>query len=187
MRASAILLSRLFDPIVVGPLSVLLVIVMAMINGYDWWILMMVMIVNVIVPVFYIGYRYLSKGGDWDIRDRKERQPLYIAYASGQLVVLILVYMWGATKLAGWLGFILVTLTVFGMINSRYKISIHAGVNMLLVMLMWLFFGYSYWWLIIIPLLVSWSRVYLGFHTWGQVGLGMIVPLMCAVGLQLLF
>ena len=38
------------------------------------------------------------------------------------------------------------------------------------------FFGWEYWWIWLIPIVVGWARIQEDHHTVGQVALGLLVP-----------
>jgi len=78
------------------------------------------------------------------------------------------------------------TAIVFGVITTFWTISLHAGVNAVLITTINMFYGWHYYWLYGLLYLVMWARVYQKHHTWAQVVVGAgMGTLMIIIGLRL--
>ena len=176
MRLVARVIAKVFDPVIVIPLIILGIGLMAVVNGYNWEFLIVLMFLDAVVPGTYVIVRYIKKGHDWDIRDRKERIPLYgLTVASHLLGVLAAYYMDIHPMAEILLGLWLLSL-IFAVITYFWKISVHAGVNSVLAFFVIFFFGWEYWWIWLIPVMVGWARIEDNHHSVGQVVLGLLVP-----------
>lgn len=168
--------SRILDPVWEIPLALLLAIAFAADAGLRWRFLGVILFIDAIIPmIFFLTMLYHRQITDWDMQKRGERLPIYvftlichmgglgIAHAAGkdELVAILLVYY-----LIG---------IVFVLVTRWWKISIHAGVNAVLITSLNVFYGWQYWWLYLILPLVMWARVYQKHHTWAQVVAGAVL------------
>jgi membrane-associated phospholipid phosphatase len=182
-RSLALVLSRIFDPILVIPGILVMVVGLAMINGYEWWFLAVLLALDGGIPGAYVMWRYMANGGtDWDIRDRRERRGVYALTIAAHFIGLAFVYYFGSALLFMILLVLWLVAISFAAITWYWKISVHAGVNSTLAVLVTYFFGWATAWIWLIPLGVSWSRVYLGHHTLTQVLVGLVVPVIILGG-----
>ena len=79
----------------------------------------------------------------------------------------------GKTELASILLVFWSLAVVFAVVTYFWKISVHAGVNGVMLAFFNHFWGWeSYWWLTLVFLLVLWSRVEIKKHSWLQVMVG---------------
>lgn len=167
-------MSRLFDPVVEIPLMLSVTVWWALTNGLRWRFLLFLLLVDALAPAIYMFYG-LRKGfiSDWDISKRGERYRLYLVTILAHLVGVIFAFLIGKTEL----GLILLVFwslaVVFALVTYYWKISVHAGVNGVMLAFFNHFWGWSnYWWLILVLLLVLWARVEIKKHNWLQVTIG---------------
>jgi len=160
-----------FDPVVEIPLVLFSVVWMALVNGLRWRFLIFVFVVDMLIPAGYMLWG-LKRGSlsDWDISKRQERVRLFSLTVVMHAVTVVYAFVLGKTEL-GLLLLVLWSLAiVFASITFVWKISVHAGVNGVLLTFFNHFWGWdNYWWLVIILLLVLWSRVEIKKHSWKQV------------------
>ncbi len=123
-----------------------------------------------IVPatVFRFWYKY-KLGVDWDIRDRKKRMlPLLL-----QLVFLaagIAIFArWNNPVIINIFITLLVWLTGFFLITTKWKISGHTSTLALVTGLIISWYGWAWWPILLIVPFVSWARVKTRDHTTLQV------------------
>lgn len=177
----ALLVSRVFEPVIEIPAAIVLAVLFAVSNNFRWRFLVIILLIDAVMPfVFYLHLLMKKEISNWDVTNRKERVPLYlftlIAHGVGLILALILA-KGDLTKIL--LVFYLVAVVFFG-VTTFWKISVHAGVNAVLVTFINILFGWQYWYLYVVVVLVGWSRVRNGHHTWMQVTMGAVVG---AVGL----
>mgnify|MGYP001604070827 FL=1 len=77
---------------------------------------------------------------------------------------------------------------VFAVITLFWKISVHAGVNAVMVAYFNHYWGWhNYWWLVIVLVLVLWARLEMKKHTFAQLLVGTVLALVWVeVGLRYL-
>lgn len=136
---------------------------------------------------FFIGIKK-GKFSDWDITNKTERRSIYyfavVSHLLGVLSTLYLhQYVLFRLLLVMW-----VVAIVFMSVNLYWKISVHAGINALLMLVLNEFWGFRDWsWMLFVLLLVLWSRVYLKKHTMTQVVAGAMTAYFLGwVGLKVL-
>lgn len=176
MKSFALLVSRVFDPIVEIPLLFGLAVWYAYVNGHSWLFLAVLLFINAVLP-FLFFLHLLKKGevGDWDITRRRERIPVYGFALTTQLAGIGLALVTGRMEVAQillifWLlGIIFFTLTLF------WKVSVHAGVNSALATFLYLVGGNQFLWVYLVLLPVGWARVRGGHHTISQFVFGAVL------------
>ena len=123
---------------------------------------------------------------DWDIQSRVQRIPLYLFTMVCHLGGLWLAHEVGKSELAVILAIFYVIGIIYVLITLRWKISIHAGTNAVLITSINMFYDWKYWYLYSLLGLVMWARVYQKHHSWGQVVAGAALGGgMVALGLSL--
>jgi len=145
-------------------------------GGMRWRALILIMIVDGVLPLIFMLVA-LSKGhiSNWDMRERRERVPLYLFTLFVHGVGILVADYLGKGDLARILLVFWVVAVVFAMITTRWKISLHAGVNSVLVVFVNMIYGWRYWWLLGLIPLVAWARVIDRHHTWRQVLAGAVI------------
>jgi len=168
--------SRVFDPVWEIPLALLLAVVFAMTEGLRWRFVGLLLFVDAVVPmVFFLMMLYHKQIKDWDIQNRLERVPLYIFTMVCHLGGMWLAHELGKGELVSILLVYYVVAIVFLVITLFWKISLHTGVNAVLITSINCFLGWQYWYLYGILLVVGWARVYQKHHTWQQAALGALI------------
>lgn len=182
------LVSRVFDPVIEIPLMLFLVTWMALANGLRWRFLVFLLIFDALLPAIYmVAGLKTKKISDWDMTRKEERRGLYAFTALVHFFGVVYAYFLGKVELAAVL-FVLWSLAiVFAAVTYFWKISAHAGVNAVLLVLVNHYFGWNrFWWLAIILLVVLGARVVIKKHTWGQVLAGAgVAAVWVEVGLRL--
>lgn len=180
--------SRVLDPVWEIPLALLLAIGFAVKEGLRWRFLGLILFVDAVVPmIFFLTMLYHKQLSSWDMDKRLQRLPIYIFTMFCQLGGLWLAHELGKTAFVQILLVYLAIGVVFVAVTSVWKISIHAGVNAVLITSLNMFYGWHYIWLYGLLALVMWARVYQKHHTWAQVIAGSILgAFMVAVGLRLM-
>lgn len=187
MRSAAWIISRIFDPVVVVPVIIFGVVSLAFVNGFNWQVMVTLLLLDAVLPGSYVVVRYVrNKGKDWDIRSREERLPLFALTVAAHLLGVLYVYWLGLESLALVLFCLWLLAVVYAMVTMFWKISIHAGVNSTLATLVFLF-GFELWWVWLIPVVVGWARIVERHHTWQQVVVGSFVPPVLLSGLFRIF
>ncbi|MBI3954576.1 hypothetical protein HY333_00885 [Candidatus Collierbacteria bacterium] len=188
MKKLAWAISRIFDPVIEIPILLSVATWFALTNGLRWRFLIFLLVVDALLPLFYLIYG-LKKGkiSDWDMTKREERQGIYIFTAIVHLIGVVYAYALGKTGLAGILLVFWSAAVIFALITTKWKISVHGGVNGAALSFFNHFWGWQYyWWLVIVLLLVLWSRVEIKKHSWAQVLVGASLAIVIVeVGLRL--
>lgn len=183
------ILSRVFDPVFEIPLLLGAAVFYALQNGMRWRFLLVLLVVDAFFPFLMMVWSY-SRGkiSDWDVTKREQRYGLYFWTLTCHLFGLVLAIYTGKILLVKILFIFWLLALLFAVTTVFWKISVHAGVNGALVAFFNYFFGWDkYWWLIIVLLLVLWSRVEIKKHTPAQVFWGASLALgLTTVGLTLL-
>lgn len=137
-----------------------------------------------LLPILFVAYR-LRTGqiSDLHMNTTQERRLPYLVSVAGAVGAALLISIFNGPDLLICLSvFSVVELGLFAIINSSWKISIHAASIAAATVIVGLVFGPMYG-LLLLPLvaLVSWVRLYLRRHTPAQVtaglALGLLIPL----------
>ena len=180
--------SRVLDPVWEIPIAIMLAIVFAVKEGLRWRFLGLILFIDAVVPmIFFLTMLYHRQLSNWDMDKRGQRMPIYIFTLICHMGGLWLAHELGKTQLVLILLVYYVIGVVFVGVTSRWKISIHAGVNAVLITSLNMFYGWRYAWLYLLLYLVMWARVYQKHHTWAQVLAGAVLGGgMVGVGLALI-
>ena len=165
--------SRVLDPVWEIPISILVAIGFAVQEGLRWRFLGLLLFIDVVVPmIFFFTMLYHRQIKDWDIQSRVQRIPLYLFTMVCHLGGLWLAHEVGKSELAVILAIFYVIGIIYVLITLRWKISIHAGTNAVLITSINMFYDWKYWYLYSLLGLVMWARVYQRHHSWAQVVAG---------------
>lgn len=165
--------SRLLDPAWEIPAAILLAVAFAMQEGLRWRFLGLLLFIDGVVPMIFFLTMLLNKQiKDWDIQKRAQRIPLYMFTLICHLGGIWLAHELGKSDLVSILVVFYLVAVVFGATTMFWKISLHAGVNAVLITTINIFYGWRYLWLYGLLCLVMWARVHLKHHTWAQVVTG---------------
>lgn len=168
--------SRALDPVWEIPIAILLAIAFAVREGLRWRFLGLILFIDAVVPmIFFLIMLYHRQIKDWDIQNRAQRIPLYLFTLICHLGGLWLAHELGKAELVNVLSVFYGVAIVFFVITLKWKISLHAGVNAVLITTINMFYDWQYAWLYILLYLVMWARVYQKHHTWAQVILGALL------------
>ena len=179
--------SRVLDPVWEIPGAIVLAVTFAMQEGLRWRFMGLLLFIDGVVPMIFFLTMLLNKQiKDWDIQKRAQRIPLYLFTLVCHLGGIWLAHELGKSELVSILLVYYATAIVFGVITTFWKISLHAGVNAVLITTINMFYGWHYYWLYGLLYLVMWARVYQKHHTWAQVVVGAgMGTLMIIIGLRL--
>jgi hypothetical protein len=188
MNKFAVVVSRVFDPVIEIPLLLVGASYYALTNGLRWRFLVFLLVVDALFPLLYILWgRATKRISDWDMTKRSERTGIYVFTVIVHFTGVIYALMLGKTMMAGVLFVFWSMAVVFALVTMKWKISVHAGVNAAVVAFFNHWLGWSnYWWLVLVLVLVLWSRVEMKKHTPLQVMVGAAVALVWVeMGLRL--
>ncbi len=181
------LVSRIFDPVVEIPVLLSATAWIALTNGLRWRFLVMLIVVDVGIPAAYMLNGLRTKViSDWDMTKRQERFKVFLLTVFCHLFGAVAALAVGKIYLFKILILFWLLAVVFAVITWLWKISVHAGVNAALVAFFNHYYGWDrYWWLVLILIVVLWSRVTIKKHNWWQVLAGAVVALVwMSLGLQ---
>lgn len=182
-------ISRIFDPVIEIPVLLAAAAWIALTNGLRWRFLVFLLVIDAVLPFLYMQWGLRTgRIKDWDMTDRKQRFELYFFTIFAHLFGVVAAYAIGKTELFEILLIFWSLALIYGVITLFWKISIHAGTNAALLAFFNHFYGWDkYWWLVLVLVIVLWSRVKTKKHTWSQVGWGSVIALgWVSVGLQLI-
>lgn len=187
-KTLATVVSRVFDPVWEIPGAIALAVAFAVHEGLRWRFVGLLLFIDAIVPlIFFLTMLYHKQIKDWDIQKRAERIPLYLFTLICHLGGLWLAYELGRSELFSILAVYYAVAIIFFTITLKWKISIHMGVNAVLLTTINHFYGYQYYWLYALLFLVGWARVYQKHHTWQQAIMGAVLGGgLVGVGLRIL-
>lgn len=175
----ALVISRVFDPMIEIPILLFLAVYLAISNGLRWRFFVFLVGVDAMLPALYLFYG-LRKGfiSDWDVTNRKERYGLYFFTVMAHLFGVMTAYFLGKQELFELLLVFWTLAVVFALTTAIWKISVHAGTNAAMLAVFNHYYGWDkYWWLVIVLGLVGWSRVVMKKHSWAQVLVGSALSL----------
>lgn len=166
----------MFDPTIGIPIAIFLAIWIAISEGLRWRFLGLLIFIDLVMPfIFMMTMLYHRQISEFDIRKREQRIPLYVFAMMCHLAGAWLASSVGKTELAAILTVFWILGAVFTIVTYFWKISLHGGVNAVLIMFINVLFGWSYWYLFAILPIVGWARVAGKHHTWPQYIAGAVV------------
>jgi hypothetical protein len=162
------IISVFLDPLVEGPL--LLAILFLTKSMAPVWVLALVILVDTLVPVFFLGYG-LKKGfiSDWETSKRRERHKLNFLCLLITLANLFLFYLFGDLFLLRLFLVFLVLMAFYTLITFFWKISGHMTANTAFYLALNIFFGWRFWWLLFLLPVVAWARLVRNRHNVWQI------------------
>lgn len=172
-------ISRVLDPLLEVPVAIMLAVYVAVSEGIRWRFLGLLLFVDLVVPfVFFLTMLYHKQITSWDVRERRERIPLYFFTMLCHLGGVWLAHELGKTELSANLLAFWLTGMVFAVTTTFWKISLHAGVNAFLITLIIRTMGVAWLPLVLIMPLVYWARIVDKHHTPWQLAAGTILGIM---------
>lgn len=188
MRLFARIISRIFDPVIIIPLILAGTVSLAYLNGFRWRFFALIFFLDAVVPGLVFIYLLLRRGiSEWDIRDRKQRLPLFAVTIFCHGVGVAVSFLLDRHPLAEILLILWLMSIVYFVITHHWKVSIHAGVNATLATMVYWFVSTTYWWVWLVPVAVSIARIIDHNHTPWQVTIGLVIPPVMLSGLFYLF
>lgn len=187
LTTGAEVLSRVMDPVWEIPVAILIAIRFAVIEGFRWRFLGIVLFVDAVMPmIFFLTMLQHKQIKDWDIQNRRQRIPLYLFTLVCHLGGVWLAHELGKTELVEILLVYYLIAIGFFLTTLFWKISLHAGVNAVLITSINVFYNWKYWWLYGLLILVMWARVYQKHHSLVQVLVGAaIATIITFIGLSI--
>lgn len=129
-----------------------------------------------LMPILFVVYRLQTgKISDLHMNTTQERRLPYLVSVFGTLAALTIVILFDGPDLLLCLSvFSAIELSILGLINDFWKISIHTASISATAVIVSLVYGLGFG-LLLLPLvlLVTWLRLYLRRHTITQVGAGL--------------
>ena len=189
MKRIAWIISRIFEPIWEAPLLVGMSVWYTTAPEMHFKLMSLLLITDVIIPGVFLAYLLVGKKvSDWDFTNRHERKKAYLFVVIFHLIGIVSVALLKQYLLAELLLVLWVITVAFMLINRYWKISVHAGVNALLMVFLNSLFGWKvFGWMSVVLILVLWSRVKIRKHTVTQVMIGAALAMALAeLGLRLL-
>lgn len=171
MKKLAYIISRVFDPIIEIPLVLFVLTWYSLTNGLRFRFLIFLFIFDALLPALYMLWGLWTKRiSDWDMTKRKERAGIYRFVVLTHAFGVVYAFFLGKIELAAVLLIFWTLAAVFALITNYWKISVHAGVNGVILAYFNHFFGWDkYWWTFLVLLVVLWARVEIKKHSWSQV------------------
>ncbi len=180
-RVLANWVSYIFEPFLTTILAFLLVLISLNSNANQklvWGLI--ALIVGGLPPlVIYVYEKKIGKIKDWLITNRLERRDVQAAWFFGSgLISLIFWYLQAPRLLIATCLSLFVLSAVTSLATYIWKISIHTvGVTFLILILL-LVYSSAFLPAVLLIVLISWSRIYLGHHTLSQVSAGSIATIL---------
>lgn len=189
MKRIAWIISRIFEPIWEVPLLMGMSVWYTTAPALHLKLLSLLLVTNVVIPGIFLAYLLMGKKvADWDFTNRHEREKAYVFTVFFHLIGVVLMVFLQQYLLAKMLLVLWVITLIFMIINRYWKISVHAGVNALMMVFLNSLFGWRmFGWMSVMLVLVLWSRVKIRKHTVTQVMIGAALSMALAeLGLRLL-
>lgn len=179
MRKVAQVISNIFDPLIIIPLIFLSTIGTAYLQTELTLsqLVLLIMLYLGIPGLIYFWMLATKRINDPDISRRELRLPLFRDIIIIHLFGVAAAYWWQLFPLAYQLTLLWLVLLAYALLTRFMKVSIHAGVNTILVLIaIWRLgpWGYALMW---IPAVVGLARVIDKQHTVAQVILGIVIAL----------
>lgn len=176
MKLTAKIVSRVFDPVVEIPILFGFAVWYTYVNGHSWLFLSALLFINAVLPfLFFLHLLRRGEVRDWDITRRSERIPVYGFALTTQIAGIGLAILTGRIPVAQILLIFWLLGVIFFSITLFWKVSVHAGVNSVLVTFLVLMGGVSFVWFYLILIPVGWARVASKQHTIAQFVFGALL------------
>lgn len=164
MNSIALLVSSVFEPMLVLPLMILFGGWHAGLRGGSF-------ITLVIYVLLFSGFVWMLRivavkklKTNWDMSDRKKRIRALLPLVSFSVVFFSVLFLWRDPALISFSLSVFIWMIGFFLITLRTKISGHLSVITLTLGFLLRWYGPSYWPLLLILPLVAWSRMVLKRH-----------------------
>ncbi len=178
-KKAAKFISAVSNPIYVIPLGIVLLLVKPhLAAGIPIRALFGFFVFEVVAPLgFFIYSLSVGKISDLEITKKEERFRLYLFTVACWFAGLVVLSFYGSKLLFNILLIFNLLAYLFAILTVITKISVHVGTTTALILLINLFYGFSFLPLFFLILPVAWSRIRLGYHTYWQVWSAIILPL----------
>ncbi len=166
-------ISRLSHPVLMFPLAIVLLFI-----AFDAAAqLGVVLLLSFALPfsIFLLMLK-AKRVSDFDISNRKQRYPIYLASLIGMVLALAYLYATGGQIFFEYLRLLLMAIAIV-VVNFKIKVSIHTALILTLSILLWTSFGVSPL-ILILPFVVALSRIQLKRHSWMEVVLAFLIPIL---------
>ena len=179
------IITVVFEPFLVSFLTVLVVLHRSGLGSGQnlYWIVLSLVLGGVPPAVVLVYEKRKGLISDWFIAKREERYHVELAWVFGSLLLTLAGYFTSAPK--GLLAIFLIYFvlgSVFTLINHWWKISVHAAMITLFVLVLILFESPLFLLASSLIFLVDYSRLYLQRHTLTQLSVGTLLTLIIAYG-----
>lgn len=177
----ALIVSRLFDPVIISPLIIWLIILSTTTIHSKLIILALNIILVYFLPLLFLllslKLKFIS---DWDITKRKERYAFFSFIFVCIVFCLLLLNILKEINLLNFYLKLLLPLLIFFIITFFWKVSGHSLVNTIFVLLLYFYTHNSYiiYMGLFLLFLVGSSRIVLKKHTLLQVVAGSLLALL---------
>lgn len=167
-------ISQISRPVLTFPLTILLIFG----SEQAWQSFILVIILSFALP--FLGFLSLfssKKISDFDVSNRKQRYPIYGLSLLGMTISLIFLHFLNPGFLFyEFLRLFLLAIALV-LINLKIKVSIHTATATILCISLTELYQWSPWIFLFVPLVIA-SRLILKRHSWLEVSLGVLVPLL---------
>jgi hypothetical protein len=173
------LISRVFDPLLIVPLLLLGSTWIMILNGERIRFLLFLGFLDLVIPGLFLVWLFKNnwiKSG-WDIKDRKERLPLFIFVVFAHLIGVMFAWYFREHPISVYLTSFWILTVIYAVITNWWKISIHVGVISTVTMYLVLTQGIEYLSLYLLVGVVMWARVVGKYHRLNQVLAGAVLPM----------
>jgi membrane-associated phospholipid phosphatase len=180
MRTIAVVITKILNPFVTSLAAVALVIFSQQIpTGQKiLWFVLGVLVAAVPTTILYLGAKRGQVTSFWAPEGR-ERTKAFLAWVGVALVYVVLAYLAAAPKLVIALGLVLLVLGIVNLaVSSSFKLSVHSELVTLLTLIGILSISVNFIFLILLIILVGWSRIYLKSHTLSEVSFGVLASVL---------
>jgi membrane-associated phospholipid phosphatase len=171
MKLLATIITRIFEPVVILPLTAVIGFLQTPRSMEEIIQFLLIFFVGMIFPpIALLLYAIkIKKITNWDITERKERIIPIIVLLCLLIIDDVVLYLFGYTDTC--MVFVVFTFFLLGffIITQKFKISMHTGANAFATGFFLYWFGLPYWPVLLIVPLVGWSRVVRKNHTIAQV------------------
>lgn len=164
----ASIVSAISDPFTEG--SLLFILIFLFKSEAPLWLLPLLLFFSAILPVIFLTYGMrVGLIADWETTDRSQRHGLNLVCLLGIALDLVLIFLFGNGLLIRLFLIFLVLMAFYTLITFFWKISGHLTANTAFFWVINFFFGWRFWWLVLLLPLVGWARIIRKKHDLGQV------------------
>lgn len=173
------IISRLLDPVVVGPATAIIGVFKSGMRGEALAQFVSVLFLAIIAPpvLFILHAVKTGKVTSWDISNRRQRVYVLLIFLLFIIFDLEVVHIIGNDFIRSLFRSFFVWLLGFFFITLKWKISAHVGILTFCILLMIAWYGAGLTPLLLLVPVLAWARVTSGQHTQAQTIGGFIYSL----------